>query len=109
MAKSHDSWRGYLSILGRLRKAHLEEAIALGTFSYSLYLIHGPVLVLVRYFLFSLQLSPAMFAVISYVAGVTISVLVAYLFYLVFERPFMSGFLKARKVKDAVSWQKTKV
>ncbi|BAZ20557.1 acyltransferase 3 [Kalymmatonema gypsitolerans NIES-4073] len=84
-------------------------ALALGTFSYSLYLIHGPVLVLVRYFLFSLQLSPGMFAVISYVAGVTISVLVAYLFYLVFERPFMSGFLKARKVKDAVSLQRTKV
>jgi hypothetical protein len=36
-------------------------------------------------------------------AGMTISVLVAYLFDLVFERPFMSGFLKARKVKDAVS------
>lgn len=77
-------------------------AIALEKFSYSLYLIHGPVLVLVRYFLFRLQLSPAMFAVISYVAGVTISLLVAYLFYLVFERPFMSSFLKGRKVKDAV-------
>ncbi len=78
-------------------------AIALGTFSYSLYLIHGPVLVLVRYFLFHLQMSPTMFAVISYVAGVAISVLVAYLFYLAFERPFMSGSLKKRKIKDAVS------
>jgi peptidoglycan/LPS O-acetylase OafA/YrhL len=78
-------------------------AIAIGTFSYSLYLIHGPVLVLVRYFLFSLQLSPAIFAVISYLLGVAVSLVIAYLFYLVFERPFMSGFLKKRKVKDAVS------
>jgi peptidoglycan/LPS O-acetylase OafA/YrhL len=78
-------------------------AIAIGTFSYSLYLIHGPLLVLVRYFLFSLQLSPAIFAVISYLLGVAVSLVIAYLFYLVFERPFMSGFLKKRKVKDAVS------
>jgi peptidoglycan/LPS O-acetylase OafA/YrhL len=34
---------------------------------------------------------------------VAVSLVIAYLFYLVFERPFMSGFLKKRKVKDAVS------
>jgi peptidoglycan/LPS O-acetylase OafA/YrhL len=78
-------------------------AIALGTFSYSLYLTHGPVLVLVRYFLFSLQLSPAIFAVISYMLGVAVSLVIAYIFYLVFERPFIPGFLKKRKVKDAAS------
>ncbi|MFH7028539.1 MAG: acyltransferase family protein [Heteroscytonema crispum UTEX LB 1556] len=78
-------------------------AIALGTFSYSLYLIHGPVLVLVRYFLFNLQLSPGIFAVISYLLGVAVSLVIAYLFYLVFERPFMPDFLKKGKVKDAVN------
>lgn len=78
-------------------------AIALGVFSYSLYLTHGPVLVLVRYFLFNLQISPVMFAITSYVLGVIVSLIFAYLFYLLFERPFMSGFLKTRKVKDAVS------
>jgi peptidoglycan/LPS O-acetylase OafA/YrhL len=77
-------------------------AIALGVFSYSLYLTHGPVLVLVRYFLFSLQLSPVIFAVTSYTLGLATSLVIAYLFYLVFERPFMSGFLKKRKLKDAV-------
>lgn len=77
-------------------------AIALGVFSYSLYLTHGPVLVLVRYFLFNLQLSPVMFAITSYVLGVIVSLIFAYLFYLLFERPFMSG-LKTRQVKDAVS------
>ncbi|MBW4668765.1 MAG: acyltransferase [Cyanomargarita calcarea GSE-NOS-MK-12-04C] len=74
-------------------------AIALGTFSYSLYLIHGPVLVLVRYFLFNRQMSPLMFGVTSYLLEVPISLLVAYLFYLVFERPFMSNPLKNVKLK----------
>jgi len=70
--------------------------VALGGFSYSLYLIHGPVLVLVRYFLFNLPISPSMFAATCYLAGVAMSLLIAYWFYLVFERPFMSSFLKKR-------------
>lgn len=77
--------------------------VALGAFSYSLYLTHGPVLVLVRYFLFYLPISPSMFAATSYLVGVAMSLLIAYWFYLVFERPFMSSFLKKRKVKDVVS------
>ncbi|MTJ11895.1 acyltransferase [Anabaena sp. UHCC 0187] len=77
-------------------------AIALGTFSYSLYLIHGPVLVLVRYFLFYLPISPDMFAAASYLLGTVMSLIIAYLFYLFFERPFMSSFLKKSKVKNAV-------
>ncbi len=78
-------------------------AITLGAFSYSLYLTHGPVLTLVRRFLLTLQMSPTMFAVVLYVVGVVSSLVFAYVFYLIFERPFMSGFLKKRKVKDAVS------
>lgn len=77
-------------------------AIALGTFSYSLYLTHGPVLVFVRYFLFYLPISPDMFAAASYLLGTVMSLIIAYWFYLLFERPFMSSFLKKRKVKDAV-------
>ncbi len=78
-------------------------AIALGTFSYSLYLTHGPVLVFVRYFLFHLSISPDMFAAASYLLGTVMSLIIAYWFYLFFERPFMSNFLKKRKVKDAVT------
>jgi peptidoglycan/LPS O-acetylase OafA/YrhL len=74
--------------------------VTLGAFSYSLYLIHGPVLVLVRYFLFNLPISPSMFATTSYLLGVPMSLLISYWFYLVFERPFMSSFLKKRKPKD---------
>ncbi|HIK06826.1 MAG TPA: acyltransferase [Trichormus sp. M33_DOE_039] len=77
-------------------------AIALGTFSYSLYLTHGPVLVFVRYFLFYLPISPDMFAAASYLLGTAMSLVIAYWFYLFFERPFMSGFLKKRKVKDVL-------
>jgi peptidoglycan/LPS O-acetylase OafA/YrhL len=77
-------------------------AIALGTFSYSLYLTHGPVLVFIRYFLFYLPISPDMFAAASYLLGTIMSLIIAYCFYLLFERPFMSSFLKKRKVKDAV-------
>ncbi|ARV59959.1 acyltransferase [Nostocales cyanobacterium HT-58-2] len=76
-------------------------AIALGTFSYSLYLTHGPVLVLVRYFLFSLNMTPFMFAATSYLMGTAVSLLVAYWFYLIFERPFMSNFSKKRKLENA--------
>ncbi|MBE9003507.1 acyltransferase [Fortiea sp. LEGE XX443] len=78
-------------------------AIALGTFSYSLYLTHGIVLVFVRYFLFYLPISPDMFAAASYLLGIVFSLIISYWFYLFFERPFMSSFLKKRKVKDAVA------
>ncbi|OKH54196.1 acyltransferase [Calothrix sp. HK-06] len=74
--------------------------IAVGTFSYSLYLTHGPILVLVRYWLFNLNLSPSMFAAASYIVGLGASLMFAYLFYLAFERPFMSNFLKKRKIEN---------
>ncbi|MGH8000772.1 MAG: acyltransferase family protein [Brasilonema sp.] len=78
-------------------------AIALSTVSYSLYLIHGPVLVLVRYFLFHLQMSPQMFMIASYLLGMGMSLLITYPFYLLFERPFLSNSLKKRKVKEVVN------
>jgi peptidoglycan/LPS O-acetylase OafA/YrhL len=85
-----------------LRISQHPWAIALGTFSYSLYLTHGPVLVFVRYFLFYLPISPDMFAAASYLLGTAMSLIIAYCFYLFFERPFMSSFLKRRKVKESV-------
>ncbi len=74
--------------------------ITVGTFSYSLYLTHGSILVLVRYWLFNLNLSPSMFAAASYIVGLGASLMFAYLFYLAFERPFMSNFLKKRKIEN---------
>jgi peptidoglycan/LPS O-acetylase OafA/YrhL len=66
--------------------------IALGSFSYSLYLTHGVVVTLLGHFLLSRQLSPVNFTVIFYLIAVPMSLAIAYLFYLVFERPFMSSF-----------------
>ncbi len=54
-------------------------------------------------FLLNLHLPPIEFIAIFYVVAISLSLLIAYLFYLVFERPFMSNFLKKRKVKDAVN------
>ncbi|MCV3213697.1 acyltransferase family protein [Plectonema radiosum NIES-515] len=66
--------------------------IALGSFSYSLYLTHGVVVTLLGHFLLSRQLSQVNFTVIFYLIAVPMSLAIAYLFYLVFERPFMSSF-----------------
>lgn len=78
-------------------------AIALSTFSYSLYLTHGPIETLINHWLLTLNMSPVMFAVTLYLLSVGISLIFAYVFYLAFERPFMSGFLKKRKFKNALS------
>ncbi len=78
-------------------------AVALGGFSYSLYLTHGVVVTVLGNFLLNLQLPPIKFIAIFYVLAMPLSLLIGYWFYLVFERPFMSKFLKKREVKDAVS------
>ncbi len=65
--------------------------VALGTFGYSLYLIHAPLIqVIVQYLLPPLHLLPtAQFWVIECL-GVPLIVAVAYGFHLAFERPFVS-------------------
>ncbi|HTD33386.1 MAG TPA: acyltransferase [Candidatus Elarobacter sp.] len=87
--------------------AHLSERILparflaarpivfLGTFSYSLYLIHAPIVDLVGAVLYRIHAGPALSAAVW--AAVIAAVLVAaYGFYLVFERPFLSaGFRRA--------------
>ncbi|MBD2664721.1 acyltransferase family protein [Richelia sinica] len=64
--------------------------LTLGSFSYSLYLTHGPIVTLVRHWLISLQLSPVLFTAMHYLLSVGLSLLFAYLFYLRFEKPFIS-------------------
>lgn len=66
-------------------------ATTLGAFSYSLYLTHGPVITIIRYLLFGLNLNPFMFAAASYSIGILASLVFAYWFYLIFEKPFISS------------------
>lgn len=73
-------------------------ALALGSFSYSLYLTHALVITLMRHFLLNFQLSPNIFVVLLYLMNGGAALLFAYLFYLVFEKPFLSKSRKKFKV-----------
>ncbi|MBW4477314.1 MAG: acyltransferase [Tolypothrix brevis GSE-NOS-MK-07-07A] len=66
--------------------------VGLGSFSYSLYLTHGVVVTLLGHFLLSRELTPVNFTVTFYLIAVPMSLAIAYLFFLVFERPFLSSF-----------------
>ncbi|BAZ42547.1 acyltransferase 3 [Calothrix sp. NIES-4101] len=81
-------------------------AIVLGTFSYSLYLIHVLVMTPLNQYLHSLSISSIKMATLLYLISIPISLCIAYLFYIVFERPFMSNFLKKRKVKSVILHEK---
>ncbi|MEB3178219.1 MAG: acyltransferase [Nostocaceae cyanobacterium] len=75
--------------------------ILLGEFSYSLYLTHAPVLKILANVVHNLQLSQLRMAIIEYVLGISLSLILAYLFYLVFERPTKSSSFWKRKLKGA--------
>ncbi|MEO8393009.1 MAG: acyltransferase [Chloroflexota bacterium] len=74
-----------------LRVLNQPALIGLGRFSYSLYLLHTPVLALVALLIrqSGLVSLPAYLTIL--VLGVPVAVACAYLFHRVFERPFMSG------------------
>jgi peptidoglycan/LPS O-acetylase OafA/YrhL len=66
----------------------------LGAFSFSLYLLHWPVLTLCDVALRALHVRPMPFFLSMMTFGVALAVAVAYLFYLVFERPFTRQFAR---------------
>ncbi len=72
--------------------------IALGTFSYSLYLTHAPVVVLVHQFLLRLQMSSTVTFLAVFIVAVPLSLLIAYIFYLTFEQRFISGHSYKKKL-----------
>ena len=61
----------------------------LGAFSYSLYLIHDPVLEIVYYILKVSHMSGLMRWVLFAGAGFPLAICIAYLFHLLFEKPFL--------------------
>ena len=71
-----------------LRVLDSRPAVALGAFSYSLYLIHWPLLALIQVPLLRHHVSSSRSFVIT-LAALPVIVLIAYVFHRVFERPFM--------------------
>jgi peptidoglycan/LPS O-acetylase OafA/YrhL len=63
--------------------------LAIAKISYSLYLSHAIVVTFIRHWLLSLQLSPTIFATLLYIIALPSSLITAYGFYLVAERPFL--------------------
>ncbi|WP_157369204.1 acyltransferase family protein [Zavarzinella formosa] len=68
----------------------------LGSFSYSLYLIHDPLLAWLNLGLIDANLSDQQRMAVMFGAGLPGVILAAYLFYLVFERPFLNRVRRAR-------------
>jgi peptidoglycan/LPS O-acetylase OafA/YrhL len=66
--------------------------VALGIMSYSLYIIHAPVVFFIHQTLLNLSLAPSTFAFVFLLLGTGFSLWVAYGFHCAFERPFMAHF-----------------
>jgi peptidoglycan/LPS O-acetylase OafA/YrhL len=66
-------------------------AMILGAFSYSLYLIHFPILNKARDVLARHGFSHFKLLLVLFVIGIPVCLTLSYLFHLVFERPFMPG------------------
>jgi peptidoglycan/LPS O-acetylase OafA/YrhL len=80
-----------------LRFLESRWVVALGTISYSLYLIHAPVVFIVHQVLLNLSLAPSTFAFLFLLLGTGFSLWIAYGFHCAFERPFMAHFLSRLK------------
>lgn len=79
-----------------LRFLESRPVVGLGAFSYSLYLTHAPFLDLGKTLLKTLPLSDTSKLLLLWFGIVPLCVLAAYLFYLPFERPFVSSHRKGR-------------
>jgi peptidoglycan/LPS O-acetylase OafA/YrhL len=80
-------WSGF----GRFRALEAGWAVALGIFSYSLYLVHFPVLSLCHLAMRPWGLSATVRVAALVLAGTCACILAAYPFHCAFERPFLRG------------------
>ncbi|MEC4879733.1 MAG: acyltransferase [Scytonema sp. PMC 1070.18] len=71
-----------------LRVLESRGAIALGVFSYSLYLTHAPIVTLTYRFLLQLQVPAITYTFLLYIVSIMMSLVFGYLFYLAFEKRF---------------------
>ncbi len=86
-ADSHFSTRPAPRVL---RLFESRAAVTLGAFSYSLYLVHAPILAVSLSALRPLHLSPTLTLALMLGFGVPLALAGSYLFYLAFERPFLA-------------------
>jgi len=73
--------------------------VALGAFSYSVYLIHEPLLILATRLLARTNVSDAGIVALVYFVVIPLVVAVAYVFSLAFERPFISSFRRRAELR----------
>lgn len=84
-----------------LRLLECPWAAGLGAFSYSIYLVHLPILRILNIVLSSFLISPAIIKAVLLFFGVPLILGLSYLFHLAFERRFMSAPAQKR-VKDDI-------
>lgn len=73
-------------------------AVALGSFSYSLYLVHGPMMGIAQLFVNYLPVLPVVQLLTLPLVAVPLGLLVSYCFHLAFERRFMHNYLRKEQV-----------
>jgi peptidoglycan/LPS O-acetylase OafA/YrhL len=84
-----------------MRLLEARWAVALGGFSYSLYLIHSPLISLLHIWLRNFDPSPTMRMVALMLFATPLLVLAGYLFHLVFEKPFLPPSRRPAQNADA--------
>jgi peptidoglycan/LPS O-acetylase OafA/YrhL len=83
--RSPSAWNPFLKLVNQ------PWLVKLGTFSYSLYLVHAPILASIDLYLESAQVAPVWRLAIVMFVSIPFSIFVSYLFHLLFEKRFMSG------------------
>jgi peptidoglycan/LPS O-acetylase OafA/YrhL len=91
-ASDYDSknWNPFLKLVSQ------PWLVKLGTFSYSLYLVHAPILAAIDLYLESAKVSPVWRLAIVMFISVPFSIAISYLFHLLFEKRFISGLNTAK-------------
>jgi peptidoglycan/LPS O-acetylase OafA/YrhL len=82
-------WRRGIPRFSVLAVLDSRPLVFIGVFSYSLYLMHGPLLAVITQVLRSVGFNDDMFFVTILVVGTPLVLLASYVFHLIFEKPFM--------------------
>ena len=86
-----------------LRLLNWPSVVFLGAFSYSIYLIHSPLLGLFNLLTLELPLAPDLRLLLMLAVAVPLAILCSYVFYLLVERHFLSGHQRALKDSTATA------